>query len=385
MSDKTHPVRLALGGMLALAAAIGIGRFIYTPLLPPMVEALSLSKGQAGLIASANFAGYLLGAVLAAAPRLPFGQRTGLLLALATSGLTTALMALPSGMAEFLLLRLIGGAASAFVMVLASALVLERLAEAGHGRLSALHFAGVGTGISASAVLTWWQTAVGGDWRVMWIGGGVLSALGLVAAMWLIPDVAPRPASRPVSSADGAPSRLALSTAYLLFGFGYVITATFLVAIVRASPEARELEPVFWLILGIAAIPSVAVWTVVGRRIGVMPAYAVACLIEAAGVIASVASTGAVALAAAAAILGGTFMGITALGLIAGRSLPGGDPRQTLAILTAAFGCGQIVGPVVAGYGHDATGSFLLPSMVAAGALVLSALIAMALHAKLPR
>ena len=150
-----HPRLLATGGLIAIAAAIGIGRFIYTPILPPMAEGLHLTKGEAGLIASANFLGYLAGALAAASPRLPGGPRAWLLAALATSAATTGAMAWPDGMAAFLALRFIGGVASAYVLVLASALVLERLNAVGHGGLSAVHFSGVGTGIVVSALLTW--------------------------------------------------------------------------------------------------------------------------------------------------------------------------------------------------------------------------------------
>ena len=75
---------------MALAVAIGIGRFVYTPILPPMIAALGLSKSAAGLIASANFLGYLLGALLAAMPSLPGSRRAWLLGALPASALTTA-------------------------------------------------------------------------------------------------------------------------------------------------------------------------------------------------------------------------------------------------------------------------------------------------------
>src|SRR5258707_13625560 len=103
----------ALGGLIALAAALGIGRFVYTPILPPMVEALHLSKSEAGLIASANFVGYLAGALLATT-RLPGSRRAWLVGALSVNALGLAAMGLTSSLTFFLLLRLIAGVASAF-------------------------------------------------------------------------------------------------------------------------------------------------------------------------------------------------------------------------------------------------------------------------------
>ena len=165
-----------------------------------------------------------------------------------------------------------------------------------------------------------------------------------------------------------------LVVAYGLFGFGYVITATFIVDIVRAAPELRAMEPIAWLLVGLTAAPSVALWTWVAKKLGLFRAYALACLVEALGVAASVVSTEPLALALAAALLGGTFMGLTALGLVGARRLSGGDPRQILAAMTAAFGFGQIIGPALAGLAHDMTGSFWLPSMAAVAALVVAAL-----------
>jgi predicted MFS family arabinose efflux permease len=95
-------------GLFAIAAAIGIVRLIYTPILPPMAEGLHLTKGEAGLIASANFVGYLAGALAAASPHLIGRPRAWLLAALATSAATTGAMARPDGMVAFLALRFIG-------------------------------------------------------------------------------------------------------------------------------------------------------------------------------------------------------------------------------------------------------------------------------------
>src|SRR5262249_33593589 len=124
--------------------------------------------------------------------------------------------------------------------------------------------------------------------------------------------------------------------------------------------------------------PSVRVWTAVERRIGIARSFALACVLEAVGVAASGVWVRPAGIVLAAALLGGTFMGLTALGLIWGRRLSEGDPRRTLAVMTAAFGFGQIVGPVFAGMVYDATGSFVAPSLAGAGALLGGALLALA-------
>ncbi len=118
-------VALAVGGMLALASSMGIGRFVYTPILPAMAAALALSKTGAGLIASANFMGYLAGALLTASPWLSRSRRAWFLAALVLGSAATAGMGLADSMAVFLMLRFLGGMASAFVLVLGSALIIE--------------------------------------------------------------------------------------------------------------------------------------------------------------------------------------------------------------------------------------------------------------------
>src|SRR6202158_72135 len=101
---EPRAISTALGGLIAIAAAIGVGRFVYTPILPPMIEALGLRKSEAGLIASANFVGYLLGAVAAALPTLPGSRRSWLFGSLAISALTTAAMGLTESLPAFLIL-----------------------------------------------------------------------------------------------------------------------------------------------------------------------------------------------------------------------------------------------------------------------------------------
>jgi predicted MFS family arabinose efflux permease len=373
---RREAILVAFAGSIALAAALGIGRFVYTPILPPMVEALGLTTSTAGLIASANFLGYLIGAFLVATPILGGARRFWLLGALIMSAITTGAMGLTGSVPLFVVLRFVGGAASAFVLVLTSTLVLERLAEAGRAGLSALSFAGVGIGIAVSAILVAALLRAGQSWQSLWLVSGTLSLLAATAVGLLLKRRS-APARRNGQEKRAASRKLIrLIAAYGLFGFGYVITATFLVAIVRTRPTIRSLEPIIWLVFGLAAAPSVALWTRIATSLGTAWAFALACLVEAIGVAASVAWQTKPGIFLSAVLVGGTFMGLTALGLMRARTLAIGDPRRVLAYMTGAFGTGQIIGPAFAGVLSDWSGSFTVPSITAAIALIIAALLA---------
>jgi predicted MFS family arabinose efflux permease len=374
MPRMERPWSLALGGLMALAVAMGIGRFVYTPILPFMAESLPLTTAEAGLIASANFLGYLVGALAAATPWMSGSRRFWFMAGLVASAATTLLTAAATTVPTLATIRLVGGVASAFVLVFASSLVLERLATSGRSGLMWIHFAGVGIGIALSAALVAALAAGDHGWRAQWIGAGLVALVAVPVIAALVPPDSGGGAGRAGFAPISMSARLwALVGAYGLFGFGYVITATFLVAIVRNSPEVRHLEALAWIVVGLAGCPSVALWSALGRRIGVFTAFAVACVVEAIGVVASVLTASAAAVFIAAIFLGGTFVGITALGLIGARTLSASDPRRVLALMTVSFGLGQIVGPILAGFMVDRTGSFTLPSLLAAGALAVAA------------
>lgn len=375
IENAISPPLLAFGGLLALAAAIGVGRFVYTPILPFMVETLGLTKAEAGLIASANFLGYLVGALVAGMSIIKGSPRRWLMLALGLSALTTMLSGATAQMGVIIVIRFIGGVASAFVMVFVSTLILERLAAVGRSDLSPVHFAGVGIGIAVSAMLVSTLAAHGFGWRHQWVFSGLLATVALIAVAFLVPDRADdRKAGEPGPHGSGL---IELITAYGLFGFGYVITATFIVAIVRGSPSIAPLETWIWAIVGLSAAPSLWLWTAIAGRTGLINAFALACVVEAIGVAASVLWMTSAGLILASALLGGTFVGITALGLIAARRMTDGDPRRVLAQMTAAFGLGQIIGPPLAGGLFDLTQSFVSSSLMATAALCLAAVLAL--------
>ncbi len=373
--SAASPVRLALGGLLSLAAAMGIGRFVYTPVLPFMIGQVPLSKADGGLIASANFLGYLVGALAASSGSLPGSRRVWFLGSLIASSALSFAMAWTDSIPVFMLLRFLAGLASAFAFVFSAALILDRLAQAGRPGLSALYFSGVGAGIAGSALIVSGLAAMGADWQGLWTGCGVISLALTVLIAWMVPGATE---TAPPAPAKTGPRRLPaglpqLIAAYGLFGIGYVVTATFIAVIARSDPALATAEPYLWLIVGLAAAPSIFIWNRIAARTGVPRAYALACVIEACGVALSVTATGAAGILLAAFLLGITFMGITALGLIEARRLSTGDPRRTIALMTASFGLGQMLGPSLAGFAAGSTGSFALPSAGAAICLLLAA------------
>ncbi|PHQ70244.1 MAG: hypothetical protein COB93_06005 [Sneathiella sp.] len=367
---------MAFGGLIALAVGLGLSRFVYTPILPFMEIGLGISKSQAGLIASANFLGYLMGAFIAVKETLPGSSRRWFISSLIVCAVTTMAMGWTTSFNLLLVLRVIGGGGSAFVMVFGSALVLKRLAAGKRSGLSALHFAGVGTGIAVSAVLIGGLVSADIGWQGMWIWSGGLSLALVIPIFWLVP---PEEETAAIATAASkiryGRSLKALILSYFLLGFGYIITATFISLLVRQMPHLQWMQSIIWLAVGLAAIPSVALWTWVGARLGNNHSYAIASLLLAIGVAGSVLGQSELTILLSAVLLGGTFMGMTALGLISAHELAADNARQIMAVMAIAFGLGQMIGPTFAGQAYEIYGSFVVPSLIASVGLVIAALL----------
>lgn len=365
------PRTAALAGALLLAAAVGIGRFAYTPLLPPMRDALGWSVAQAGDVAAANFIGYVLGALAAAAVTQGARRRRWLVAAFVASAATTLVGAGLESFAAWLAVRFLAGVASAFCLVLGTAVVIEFAARCGAPQWGALHFAGVGAGIVASVLVIELARSLGGSLVAQWAALG-LAAAALLAAAWTI--VRRLPTASPLTAPGGAASAPAplgrLIAAYGLFGFGYVVMATFIVEIARRLEHTGSLEAATWIAVGLLAAPSVVVWQRIARRRGLYAALRIAYAVEAAGVLLAGFAAGPAAVVLGGALLGATFMGITALGLVAARARAGANSDRALGWMTASFGLGQLLGPAVAGRIAEATGGFQWPGAVAGALLV---------------
>ena len=389
--NNDRPVNLfttALAGAVAMAAAMGFGRFSFTPILPGMMAGVPLSAADAGFIASANFVGYLVGAVLGAYGWAAGRERLVALLSLLATAILLAAMAATESVLVFAVIRFLAGVASAFTLVFTSAIVLSHGAVAGNDHVQAAHFGGPGAGIAISSVMVLalgyvFDDAAGG-WRADWIGGALFCLVSLGVAWALLPKGPVHTGQAKEPALVWNRPMVVLTLSYGSFGFGYVITATFLVAIARMSASGPIVEFLCWFIAGVTATVALFIWKPFVRLLGLGGVYVAALIIEAIGVLATVALPHSVAPLIGGALFGATFLAITAYGLQIGRRLSPDSPRRILALMTAAFGVGQIIGPVVAGWIAQVTGNFVLPTIIAAVVLVFCAALVMPVMKKIP-
>ena len=196
MTTHERPVGtllLALAGLLSLAAAMGIGRFAFTPVLPLMLGEGLLDVAQGGWLAAANYAGYLAGALTAS--RVPLRAGALAVVALIATATFTAAMALPLP-PLWLPLRFLAGAASAWVFVATSVWCLGALAGRGAARASGWVYAGVGAGIALAGIHCLLAAAAGVRSQPLWLQLGGLALVLALPVLWVIARLEPVGASR---------------------------------------------------------------------------------------------------------------------------------------------------------------------------------------------
>ncbi|MFD8214307.1 YbfB/YjiJ family MFS transporter [Streptomyces sp. NPDC059697] len=341
----------------ALAAGMGVGRFVYTPILPLMHAGAGLSAGAGANLATANYIGYLVGALVGILA--PAVVRSRALLRTSLVVLTGTLAAMPAthDTAVWFALRLLAGVASALIFVIAVSSLLGHLREY-PAHLSGWAFGGVGAGIALSGLLVLVLRPVA-DWRAAWWASAALAALLAVASWNLRPEAPPtttqaaKAATLTAATAATADSSrgprthrwfTALFASYTLEGIGYIIAGTFLVAAIEQSSPG----PVgggAWVLVGLAAVPSSALWARLGRRWSRPDLLLAALVVQAVGIALPALIGGAPAALVSAVLFGATFIGVSTLALATGAHL---EFPRSVALLTAGYSVGQILGPLVA-------------------------------------
>ncbi|WP_157270257.1 YbfB/YjiJ family MFS transporter [Azohydromonas aeria] len=340
---------VCLAGALALAVAMGIGRFAFTPLLPLMQREAFIGSAEGAWLAAVNYLGYLVGALTAS--RLARHPRRLVLGSLVGTALVTAGAGVLHGFPAWLLLRGAAGVLSAWVMVGVSAWAIAALARGGRPEWGGWVYAGVGLGIMGAGGLG--VTRAGDGAAALWLELGLLAVPALVAVAWAwkrdaAPAAAPA-AAAPQPALGGVPrGNRGLVIAYGTFGFGYILPATYLPAMARTLVDDPRLFGLAWPAFGLAAAVSTLVAGRLLKRFRLFDVWAFCHGLMALGVLLPLFSLSGWSIGAAALAVGGTFMVATMAGLQLARARAAHHPAPLLSRMVAAFATGQIAGPLVA-------------------------------------
>jgi predicted MFS family arabinose efflux permease len=380
-SNARQPWQVSIGGITALMLTVGIARFAYTPLLPLMQAQAGVGDALGGGLAAINYAGYMSGALIASLVEAPHWRYRLYLAGLLLGLMSTALMPLGTSVGLWALSRYLGGLAGAAAMLLGSGLVLGFLMRSGRRPELGVHFMGLGLGIVLSALGAMAMDALRWDWAAHW-WGFVSIGLALLAVAWHWRPPLPPPTA-PSAMPQGAPGktwmRLMLA-AYFCAGWGFVIHATFTVAIVERQPLLQGQGPWAWLLVGVAATPAVFVWDRIARRFGDLQALITAFALQTVSVVLPALSNSLSAALTGALLYGATFIGLVSLTLaLVGRRSPG-NPGKAMARLTLSYGAAQVTAPALAGAMAQASGSYRGALWVTALVLVIGLMLVVALQ-----
>jgi len=368
-----QPMFAALAAALVIAVGMGFGRFAFTGIYPTMVDDGLLNVHAGSIAASVNYGGYLLGALLAVGINNKHAYRLCIWM-LAATVLSLAALSVADEIWLIIFIRGLAGIFSALAMVGASVWLLQ---NKGYSQGAPLLYAGVGMGVLLSAEILAAGQFFGFHSHDLWLLLAVsATALAALAVAGLRDRTATRTSMRVQPLPDGMVSLGIgkLIVIYGLAGFGYIITATFLPLLV--SKAVDTLTPIHvWAVFGLGAVPSCFLWQSVVARWGTRTALFTNLAVQAIGVVLPVISALPAAYLASALIVGGTFMGTVTIAMPAASRIARTVQFNVLAAMTAAYGVGQIAGPVVANYLFDWSHSFSAPLTVAGIVLWVAAML----------
>jgi predicted MFS family arabinose efflux permease len=386
--DTTPYVRVALALSLGAAVSLGITRFAYGLLLPPMREDLGWSYTLAGAMNTFNALGYLIGAL--ATPWLMRRVPPTRLLIIG-SLLASVFMALSgffSAAAPLLAQRLLAGVASAMVLI-AGGLLAARLGShqpRRSGFLLGLYYGGTGLGIVVSALGVPPVLAAAAQqphgWAWAWWMLALVCLLATALMAWPARVLAGHPAPPQQVLGQGARVYRTRDFAFALagyagFGVGYIGYMTFVIALLHEQGSSASQVTLFYALLGVAVVASSRIWAgLLDRHRNGRPLAFLNALLGLAAIVPAITSAWPLVLASGL-LFGGVFLSLVAsTTALVRHNLPPAQWAAGISAFTIVFAAGQIVGPTVVGFISDGPGGLERGLLFSAGALWVGAALA---------
>jgi MFS family permease len=346
--DKNSNPAILLAGIIALIIGVGVARFVFTSLLPPMLEN-HLTIAFAGVLASINYVGYLAGSIFAVFikdinTKVKF-FRFGMFLAV----ITTLMLGITTSDTLWIISRILAGFGAAMALVVGSAIVMNKLNIQNKTKAMGIHFSGIGFSILVSDLIVRVVFYFNGTWQLSWIVLAIFAFILSFYSMYILSydnEVKQNSIKHDIDKKLFSPFVIILIMAYFCEGVGMVVQGTFLPDIINSLEGLEGFGSFTWTLVGLAGIPSCIIWMMLAHKYGSVNIIILAMFLQVIGIMISALTNNIYLNLLSGVLYGGTFVGLVALFMNLGGKLAGSNPVMLMGALTTAYGIGQVTAPL---------------------------------------
>lgn len=346
--DKNSNPAILLAGIIALIIGVGVARFVFTSLLPPMLEN-HLTIAFAGVLASINYVGYLAGSIFAVFikdinTKVKF-FRFGMFLAV----ITTLMLGITTSDTLWIISRILAGFGAAMALVVGSAIVMNKLNIQNKTKAMGIHFSGIGFSILVSDLIVRVVFYFNGTWQLSWIVLAIFAFVMSFYSMYILSydnEVKQNSVKHHIDKSLFSPFVIILIMAYFCEGVGMVVQGTFLPDIINSLEGLQGFGSFTWTLVGLAGIPSCIIWMILAHKYGSVNIIMLAMFLQVIGIMISALTNNIYLNLLSGVLYGGTFIGLVALFMNLGGKLAGNNPVMLMGALTTAYGIGQVTAPL---------------------------------------
>ena len=350
--DRNNNTSILIAGIIAVIIGLGVTRFVFTSLLPPMLDDF-LSVSFAGILASLNYVGYLAGSIFSMFIK-DINQkvilfRIGIVLCI----ITTAILGLTQNETIWLIARIVAGFAAAMAFVVGSAIVMTKLTFENKTKAMGIHFSGIGFSVLVTDLVSRAVLSSGGDWKDSWI---VLSIFAIIASIYSVyilsfdKEVKTNVVKHKFDKSLFSPFAILIIIAYFTVGIGFVVQATFLPDIINTLEGLEGYGNLTWTLVGVAGIPSCIIWMNLAHKYGSVNIIIITMFLLMLGILIPTFTSNIYMNLLSGILYGGTFVGLVGLFMNLGGKLAVKNPVVLMGAVTTSYGIGQVVAPLYSVY-----------------------------------
>ena len=358
--DRNNNTSILIAGIIAVIIGLGVARFAFTSLLPPMLDDF-LTVTYAGILASVNFAGYLSGSIFSMFIK-DINQkvilfRIGIILAI----LTTAVLGLTTNETIWFISRILAGFAAAMAFVVGSAIVMTKLNFENKTKAMGIHFSGIGFSILTTDLIGRAVLSNGGNWQDSWlflVGFAIIASIYSMYILSFDKKVETKVVKHKFDKSLFNFFVILIIMAYFTEGVGFVVQGTFLPDIINKLPGLEGYGNLTWTLVGLAGIPSCIIWMRLAHNYGSVNIIIIALFVQMIGILIPTMTSNIYMNLLSGVLFGGTFVGLVGMFMNLGGKLAGANPVVLMGAVTTSYGIGQVVAPLYSVYFIEKYGNY---------------------------